>query len=140
MSLGIISELVKPIGRRSSDISKSVDIPSGWDVDKGNTDPESSFIPDVLISLSAPKLGAVDYDKACSKAASSSEKDEYQHWLGGRFISPHIDETFGLELPEWAEDNLDQCMDITHIDGRGKPGKSPKEEDLITATTENQEK
>ena len=50
----------------------SVDIPSGWDVEKGN------FLgvglkPDVLISLTAPKEGV--------KAFTG------RHFLGGRFVS-----------------------------------------------------
>ncbi|KAH8919961.1 YjeF N-terminal domain-like protein [Atractiella rhizophila] len=52
----------------------SVDIPSGWDVDKGNLDPPTSFEPDLLISLTAPKTGSLDY--------------KGKHWLGGRFVPP----------------------------------------------------
>ena len=50
----------------------SVDIPSGWDVEKGN-DAGVGLEPDVLISLTAPKEGA--------------RKFKGRHFLGGRFVT-----------------------------------------------------
>ena len=50
----------------------SVDIPSGWDVEKGN-DAGLGLEPDVLISLTAPKEG--------------SRKFRGRHFLGGRFVT-----------------------------------------------------
>ena len=49
----------------------SVDIPSGWDVEKGNA-AGVGLNPDVLISLTAPKEGARGF--------------KGQHFLGGRFV------------------------------------------------------
>lgn len=49
----------------------SVDIPSGWDVEKGNVE-GVCLEPDVLVSLTAPKLGVKDYKR--------------RHFLGGRFV------------------------------------------------------
>ena len=49
----------------------SVDIPSGWDVEKGNIE-GVCLEPDVLVSLTAPKLGVKDYKR--------------RHFLGGRFV------------------------------------------------------
>lgn len=49
----------------------SVDIPSGWDVERGN-EGGVGLNPDVLISLTAPKQGV--------KAFTG------RHFLGGRFI------------------------------------------------------
>jgi NAD(P)H-hydrate epimerase len=49
----------------------SVDIPSGWDVEKGNS-LGVGLKPDVLISLTAPKEGV--------KAFTG------RHFLGGRFV------------------------------------------------------
>jgi NAD(P)H-hydrate repair Nnr-like enzyme with NAD(P)H-hydrate epimerase domain len=43
--------------RRSGCLVASVDIPSGWDVEDG-PDGDSCIQPDVLISLTAPKLAA----------------------------------------------------------------------------------
>ena len=48
----------------------SIDIPSGWDVVKGNI--SNQFTPDYLISLTLPKLVAKNY--------------KGKHYLGGRFI------------------------------------------------------
>lgn len=60
----------------------SVDIPSGWDVEQGPVQREVAgregekveevLQPDVLISLTAPKLGVKDY--------------KGRHFLGGRFV------------------------------------------------------
>jgi NAD(P)H-hydrate epimerase len=49
----------------------SVDIPSGWDVEKGN-DLGVGLKPDVLVSLTAPKEGVKDFTG--------------RHFLGGRFV------------------------------------------------------
>lgn len=50
----------------------SVDIPSGWDVEKGNAD-GVGLMPNVLVSLTAPKEGVKGFTG--------------RHFLGGRFIS-----------------------------------------------------
>ena len=62
----------------------SVDIPSGWDVEKGsqplNTQPDDNgrsevidtFDPEALVSLTAPKEGAKEY--------------KGRHWIANRFI------------------------------------------------------
>lgn len=49
----------------------SVDIPSGWDVEKGNAE-GVGLNPDVLISLTAPKEGVTGF--------------KGRHFLGGRFV------------------------------------------------------
>jgi len=64
----------------------SVDIPSGWDVEKGPSD-KYNYMPDVLVSLSAPKL--------CAKYF------EGKHFLGGRFIPTALAEKYSLILPEF---------------------------------------
>lgn len=62
----------------------SVDIPSGWDVEKGRqkleTEPDENgqvetvetFVPNTLISLTVPKEGVKEF--------------KGRHWLGGRFV------------------------------------------------------
>lgn len=50
----------------------AVDIPSGWDVDKGPT--KEGLRADMLVSLTAPKL--------CAKGFKG------RHFLGGRFVPP----------------------------------------------------
>ena len=63
----------------------SVDIPSGWDVEQG---PKEGCIrdPDVLISLTAPKL--------CSKYFKGS-----RHFIGGRFVPTEMKKE--LNLPNY---------------------------------------
>ncbi|KAE8227121.1 hypothetical protein CF319_g373 [Tilletia indica] len=63
----------------------SVDIPSAWDVDEGNVN-NRSFTPQVLISLTAPKLGA--------RAFAG------KHFLGGRFLPLAMAERYGILLPQ----------------------------------------
>ena len=56
----------------------SVDIPSGWDVEKGNI--HDTFEPDMLVSLTAPKTCAVHH--------------EGPHYLGGRFVPDRLYEKY----------------------------------------------
>ena len=65
--------------------SVAIDIPSGWDVEKGPVDADS-LQPNVLVSLTAPKKGAAHF------------KGE-AHYLGGRFVPPGIFEKYGFEQP-----------------------------------------
>ena len=59
----------------------SVDIPSGFDIDKGNI--FDTFIPKGLISLTLPKL--------CSNAFRG------EHFLGGRFVPKKLFEKFNIK-------------------------------------------
>lgn len=63
----------------------SVDIPSGWDVEKGP--PDGGLQPGLLISLTAPKMCAAHF--------------KGRHFLGGRFVPPGIMEKYQLKLPEY---------------------------------------
>ncbi|CAG8433638.1 1204_t:CDS:10 [Ambispora gerdemannii] len=76
----------------------SVDIPSAWDVEKGNIDGRS-FIPTMLISLTAPKMGAQQFKGI--------------HYLGGRFVTPELDRKFELNLPPYP--GIEQVVDITNL-------------------------
>lgn len=78
----------------------SVDIPSSWNVDEGQStsDIARRFNPNVLISLTAPKLGARGF---------RGEK----HWLGGRFVDPDLSKKYDLQLPKYP--NTSQVVDIT---------------------------
>lgn len=66
----------------------SVDVPSGWDVDGGDLT-GMNFNPDVLVSLTAPKL--------------SSKKFRGRHFVGGRFLPPDIAEKYGVKVRELEE-------------------------------------
>ena len=61
----------------------SVDVPSGWNVDEGDV-ARLGLNPDVLISLTAPKLCAKEFDGV--------------HFVGGRFLPPHVAEKFGVKV------------------------------------------
>ncbi|KAK4058364.1 hypothetical protein OIO90_000522 [Microbotryomycetes sp. JL221] len=76
----------------------SVDIPSGWDVEQGNT--TDGFTPTALLSLTAPKLGVKEY-----------AEQGRTHWLGGRFIPHLMDQHYDLNLPPYP--GTMQCVDIT---------------------------
>ncbi|XP_043858925.1 NAD(P)H-hydrate epimerase isoform X2 [Dromiciops gliroides] len=75
--LSVLSGLTVPIA--------SIDIPSGWDVEKGNPD---GIRPDLLISLTAPK-----------KAASLFKGRH--HYLGGRFVPSALQKKYQLNLPPY---------------------------------------
>ncbi|KAG9450771.1 hypothetical protein H6P81_010736 [Aristolochia fimbriata] len=77
----------------------SVDIPSGWHVEEGDVDGDG-IRPDMLVSLTAPKL--------CAKKFSGAH-----HFLGGRFVPPPISEKFKLQLPPYPGTSM--CVRI------GKP-------------------
>eukprot|EP00611_Tribonema_gayanum_P026815 TRINITY_DN6478_c0_g1_i1.p1 TRINITY_DN6478_c0_g1~~TRINITY_DN6478_c0_g1_i1.p1 ORF type:complete len:305 (-),score=62.18 TRINITY_DN6478_c0_g1_i1:142-942(-) len=79
----------------------SVDIPSGWDVNEGNTSSigdTPSIEPDVLISLTAPK--------PCSRLFKGRH-----HFLGGRFLPPKLAQKYGLTwLPRYW--GTEQCVEF----------------------------
>lgn len=64
-----------------------MDIPSGWDVEKGEPE-EGGIKPEMLISLTAPKL--------CAKSFSGK-----YHFLGGRFVPPDLENKYELSLPKY---------------------------------------
>ncbi|KAF8073988.1 YjeF N-terminal domain-like protein [Lyophyllum atratum] len=81
----------------------SVDIPSGWDVEQGNT-AGVGLDPDVLVSLSAPKEGVKGY--------------KGRHFLGGRFIPKTLEEKHGLNLPPYP--GSDQIVELPYVESSQK--------------------
>lgn len=76
--------------KKSSAKLVSIDVPSGWHVDEGNTGPDSAIdSPDVLVSLTAPKLCAKSLPKSCL------------HYVGGRFVPPSLCSDLRFELPKY---------------------------------------
>ncbi|KAI0138293.1 NAD(P)H-hydrate epimerase [Pestalotiopsis sp. NC0098] len=77
----------------------SVDAPSSWNIEDGP--PESglgsSFMPEFLISLTAPKP-LVKHFKG-------------RHFVGGRFVSPEIAKKYEFEVPEYQ--GLDQVAEVS---------------------------
>jgi NAD(P)H-hydrate epimerase len=81
-------DAILPALRASSKPLVSVDIPSGWDVERGPP-ADGGLAPDVLVSLTAPKACAAHFRGR-------------QHFLGGRFVSPHIAEKYNIVQPHFA--------------------------------------
>ncbi|EGN98563.1 hypothetical protein SERLA73DRAFT_183632 [Serpula lacrymans var. lacrymans S7.3] len=79
----------------------SVDIPSGWDVEKGNAE-GVGLNPDVLISLTAPKEGVRSFGG--------------RHFLGGRFVPISMAEKFELNLPNYP--GFDQIVELPRADSQ----------------------
>ncbi|KAI8326034.1 NAD(P)H-hydrate epimerase [Martensiomyces pterosporus] len=82
--LRILKDVAKPL--------VSVDIPSGWDVEQGDVS-GSGLRPDMLVSLTAPKL--------CARQFAGRF-----HYLGGRFVPPEMARELGI--PEHP--GTSQCM------------------------------
>ncbi|XP_034475864.1 NAD(P)H-hydrate epimerase isoform X2 [Drosophila innubila] len=74
----------------------SVDIPSGWDVEKGKLQ-DCDLQPTLLISLTAPKL--------CAKHFNGK-----YHYLGGRFVPPALERKYELNLPAYPGNEL--CVEL----------------------------
>lgn len=75
----------------------SIDIPSGWDVETGPSAEESSISPELLISLTAPKL--------CAKYFNGK-----YHYLGGRFVPPPLQAKYELNLIEYP--GTETCVEV----------------------------
>ncbi len=72
----------------------SIDIPSGWDINKEKQEDQNSntFTPDILISLTLPKLCAKDFKGL--------------HYIAGRFVPKRLYEKFKLIGPEYRDAEL----------------------------------
>ena len=75
----------------------SIDIPSGWDVELGDTNHCGITNPDMLISLTAPKLCAQLF------------KGRF-HYLGGRFLPSNLAKKYNITIPPYP--GCDQCMRV----------------------------
>ncbi|KAF2352577.1 YjeF N-terminal domain [Trinorchestia longiramus] len=89
--------VIEALGRTKVPVV-SVDIPSGWDVETGPSAEGLSISPQMLVSLTAPKL--------CTKYF----KGKY-HMLGGRFVPPQLEQKYQLALPTYP--GTSQVVDIT---------------------------
>ncbi|ETV74721.1 YjeF family domain-containing protein [Aphanomyces astaci] len=72
---------------RSSTPIVSIDIPSGWDVERGDPDGRGLH-PHVLVSLTAPKQCAQHFQGL--------------HFVGGRFVPPGLAAAFNLVCPTYT--------------------------------------
>lgn len=92
-----IASMVK-LQQSQKSILISVDVPSGWDVDGGDLTC-ADFHPDVLVSLTAPKL--------------SAKKFRGRHFIGGRFLPPAMAEKYGIRVSVSCECILQSCCKWT---------------------------
>lgn len=74
----------------------SIDIPSGWDVERGPLD-NNCIKPELLISLTAPKM--------CARYFTGK-----YHYLGGRFVPLQLAEKYQLKLIDFP--GTDSCVRI----------------------------
>lgn len=72
----------------------SIDVPSGWDVEKGDQD---GLKPEMLISLTAPKV--------CAQLFTGK-----YHYLGGRFVPPQLAIKYKLNLPHYPGEEC--CVEL----------------------------
>lgn len=77
----------------------SVDVPTGWDVDKGPIDKKYNIQPAILVSLTVPKPCSEHIDEKRTK-----------HYVGGRFVSREFANKYGFE--PFAYENCDQVMKL----------------------------
>ena len=76
------------IRKKDGSVLVSVDVPSGWDVDGAGGDGAVrtgvDLVPDVLVSLTAPKVFARSF--------------RGMHFVGGRFLPPALAEKYGIRV------------------------------------------
>ena len=77
----------------------SIDIPSGWDVERGDINECSIHIPEMLISLTTPKLCAQQFKGT--------------HYVGGRFLPPTLASKYNIVLPEYP--GCEQCVRVLTV-------------------------
>jgi NAD(P)H-hydrate epimerase len=85
----------------------AIDTPSSWDVESGPQkagELGSDFMPDYLISLTAPK-------------PSSKLFKGKKHFVGGRFLSTKVAEKYGLDVPDYH--GVDQIAELPIETGGG---------------------
>ena len=91
----------------------SVDVPSSWDVDGGDI-LGTGFVPDALVSLTAPKL--------CAKNFSG------RHFVGGRFLSPTLSKKYGVRMPPF--EGVSQVMEVSETASAGGAAGGPVADSL----------
>jgi pyridoxal 5'-phosphate synthase / NAD(P)H-hydrate epimerase len=89
--------VVKSLCALSSTKVVSIDVPSGWNVEQGDSS-DNGLRPDMLISLTAPKKCALNFTGD-------------HHFLGGRFVPPAIRTKYNLKLPAYP--GASQCVRIS---------------------------
>lgn len=86
-----ISNLFHAINDHSATVI-SIDVPSGWHVDKGCIYPLSITMPDALISLMAPK-----------RSAALFQQTGRPHYVAGRFVPPALCKQLNFAVPHFPD-------------------------------------
>ena len=92
-------DVLSRMSRCSQSPVASIDVPSGWDVERGDVN-DVGLKPKLLISLTAPKKCAELY------------KGQF-HFLGGRFVPKAIEDKYALDLPQYP--GTETCLDISKL-------------------------
>lgn len=83
----------------------AVDAPSSWDIETGppSDGPGKGYMPDALISLTAPKPLVKWFTKG-------------RHFVGGRFLSRDVARMFGIDVPEYR--GVGQVVEVSVGEGK----------------------
>ena len=93
-----ILDQLKRLNGNTNVTTVAVDIPSGWNVDGEDVrDGADRFMPNVLVSLTVPKLCAQTYAG--------------RHFVGGRFLPPILAQKYNISMPPYP--GVAQVMEIT---------------------------
>ena len=90
----------------------SVDVPSGWDVNEGDVT-QSGFVPDAVISLTAPK--------ECMRTYQG------QHFVGGRFLPPALADKYKVRMPPYP--GVSQVLQISRGGSSTTVGNAVEEDE-----------
>ncbi|KAG8623614.1 hypothetical protein KVT40_008590 [Elsinoe batatas] len=90
-------------GVKGRKVVLAVDAPSSWNIETGppQEGPGMGYMPDGLISLTAPKP-LVKWFKG-------------RHWVGGRFLSKELADKYGIDVPEY--EGAEQVVEVS-VEGR----------------------
>jgi len=92
-----ILDQLKVAAASPKQITVAVDIPSGWNVNGDDDSMADKFVPDVLVSLTAPKL--------CAKKFAG------RHFVGGRFLPPALAEKYNVRMPPYP--GVSQVVEVS---------------------------
>jgi NAD(P)H-hydrate epimerase len=92
----------------------SLDIPSGWSVDGGAMgDVESMFLPNLLISLTAPKACCANFDNpALGEQHPRLKRMAQTHLCAGRFLTDAMCDKYGLREIPLRRDSVEEYVPL----------------------------
>jgi len=86
----------------------SLDIPSGWNVDGAPSGDDEVFVPNLLISLTAPKCCATFDDPALGKPTPRMKSLAQTHVVAGTFLTEEMCEKYGLRAVPLRRDSVEE--------------------------------